>query len=502
VQIPVNSGTSLLAGTPPDPNAAASLGGGVVISTYNRPGSKPGSGRAGISYSINNGQPGTFTDIDISSQVPGEPSRTSFYPQSDGGVCCDQKVVYLPKQDLFVWVILYWPKTTCATNCGPPPASNATFKITQPNRLRVAWATPANIRANSATAFYDAWSYLDLTATNVPGVSTGLGVNNNEWLDYPDVAWSDMYLYVGIDHGKPRFGKIYPGVRIVARLLLADITNPTATVVNYSYSQLFDYNSLAKNHFVQGAPGHMVLAAVDNLSTLTVFTWDDQESSPGLVTGFPAQVPITPVNKRYNSPAPDNTDWVSVSPTGFINGAAYREVGFGTPSPEYLFAFDAGIDEGRGRPQHYVRVETLIPGTYVLGFKISDSGYTASSEYDIWNPDFAFAMAALGSDPSHVTPQIGMTVAIGGGTVGYPQATVGFKDDFVVYQVTASDATQISRFGDYFGTRFIPGAGSVLFATEVYDVKLNPGFGPTCAIVGCTAQMRYVEFGRPVGVNQ
>ncbi|MGZ5021815.1 MAG: hypothetical protein ACXWFY_04830, partial [Chthoniobacterales bacterium] len=82
----------------------------------------------------------------------------------------------------------------------------------------------------------------------------------------------------------------------------------------------------------------------------------------------------------------------------------------------------------------------------------------------------------------------------------YPQFSVGYKDDFVVYQVTNSNATQISRFGDYVCNRPIEGG---LFATEVHDVILKPVpagvTNPTCATVGCTANMRFIEYGRPPG---
>jgi hypothetical protein len=119
------------------------------------------------------------------------------------------------------------------------------------------------------------------------------------------------------------------------------------------------------------------------------------------------------------------------------------------------------------------------------------------AEYDVWNSNYAFAMGALGSDGS----QIGITLAVGGGTVGYAQNSVGYKDDFVVYQVTNSNATQSPlRFGDYFSNRLIPGPeGS--FAAETYDVILGP-LPPgvpsgTCATVGCTAKMRFVQYSRP-----
>ncbi len=192
---------------------------------------------------------------------------------------------------------------------------------------------------------------------------------------------------------------------------------------------------------------------------------------------------------NYTSVAPDGADWLSVSFPGNITGGVYRNLPqFGGPSKEeYLFAFDAGANSGGGRPRAYVRLETLAP---------DGNNYKASEEYDVWNNDYAFAMAALGTDGT----QIGITLAVGGGTLGYPQDSVGYKDDFVVYQVTNSNATQTTRFGDYFCNRPIAGG---LFASEVYDVTLKPlppgVTSGTCATVGCTATMRFVEYGRPPG---
>jgi hypothetical protein len=459
VQIPRNT-TMRSAGVPPDPNAAANAG-GVVLSTYN----------TGISFSTDGGQ--TFTDVDLFNPQPGNPARTSFFPASDGGLCCDQVVVYVPTQNLFVWLLQYWPVVNTAVTPNV---------ITTPNRLRIAWATPAAITAD----FWNAWTYADLTGTNVAGVSSGLGIAANEWLDYPDLAWSDTFLYVGIDQGFPTPGLVYTGRRIVARLSLADMANPAATVVNYAFARLTGSNGLNKTHFVQGAPGRMLVGSLDNSSTLRVFTWRDSEN-----TITPSTVAISQIQQgaTYTSTAPDGSDWVAVSFPGNITGATYRSVipGLGQPSrDEFLFAFDAGVNAGGGRPRSYVRLETVTP---------SGSGYQAISEYDIWNPDYAFAMAGLGTDGT----EIGIALGVGGGTLGYPQFSVGFMNDFVVYQVTASNATQISRFGDYIAPRLIPGAG--LFAVELYDVILNPlppgTTSGTCATVGCTANMRFVEFGRP-----
>jgi hypothetical protein len=200
-------------------------------------------------------------------------------------------------------------------------------------------------------------------------------------------------------------------------------------------------------------------------------------------------VPISQIQQgtSYTSTAPDGSDWLAVSFPGNITGAVFRSVipGLGAQSVgEYLFAFDAGVN-GAGRPRAYLRLETLTP---------DGAGYRAMAEYDVWNSDYAFAMGALGTDGT----EIGISLAVGGGTVGFPQYSVGYKDDFVVYQVTNSNATQTTRFGDYLSNRAIAGG---LFATEVYDVILNalpPGVtSGTCATVGCSARMRFVQYGRP-----
>jgi hypothetical protein len=481
VVIPVNTGTPDADATqiPPDPNAAASMD-GVVLSTYN----------THIKYSTDAGA--TFTDVNIKGPQPGNPSRKTFFPESDGGVCCDQVVVYLPTQNLFVWLLQYNPITACATNCGPPVAMNATYQITQANRVRIAWATPAAIKSN----FWNAWTYADLTGPQ-------LGTTNAEWMDYPDLAWSNTYLYFMIDHGNTTPGKIYGSRRFVARLSLADIANPSATVVNFGYAELTGPSGLDKSHFVQRAPGRMVVGALKDSSTLNIFTWDDNTNS----IPSPASVAISTITRgsSYTSPAPDGADWLAASFPGNITGATYRSVvpGLGVPSQDqYIFAFDAGQNPP-GRPQAYVRLETVTP---------SMSGFQIIEEYDIWNSNYAFAMAALSSDFDPVTnfvlPEVGINIAVGGGTVGYPQMSVGFKNDFVVYQVTSNNATQtakqmngsvVTRFGDYLSARFIEGS-EAQFGAEVYDVKLNPvppGTAPTCLAAGCTDTPRFVRFGRP-----
>lgn len=468
ITIPINT-SQQNAGVPPDPNAGAE-GHGVVLSTFN----------TGISYSLDGGT--SFTNVNLFLPQPSNPSRTSFFPQDDGGLCCDQVVIYIPQRNIFVWLLQYWPVTTCTANCG---TGTPTTVISTPNRLRIAWATPEAIRAD----FWNAWSYCDLTANNRAGVSDGLGTANNEWLDYPDLAFSNTFLYVGIDHGFPTPGQVYTGRRIVARLSLNDMVDTSASVVHYNFAEYTGVNGLNKDHFVQGAPGRMVLGALQDQSTFKVFSWRDDQGSPA-----PAQtIPVSSITTDYTSAAPDGSDWYAVSFPGNVTGATYRQViqfGDNPSREEYLFAFDAGRNTPGGRAQPYVRIETLALISVVLPPFGTFDIFTSFAEYDVWNSDYAFAMAALGTQQE----EIGLALAVGGGTLGYPQFSVGFKNDFVVFLVTGSDATQVSRFGDYLPAR--PIAGSSDFATEVYDVLQNVS-GQICAVGGCRAVMRYVRFGRP-----
>jgi hypothetical protein len=250
--------------------------------------------------------------------------------------------------------------------------------------------------------------------------------------------------------------------------------DPTSTVVNYNFAEYTGSNGLNKTHFVQGAPDRMVTAGLDNQSTLRVFTWED-----GLSSAYVRTMSISSITTAYNETAPDGTDWYSVGFPGNISGATFRD-------GNYLFAFDGGINAPE-RPRAFVRLET-VTAISLIGIPLF---LFASAEYDIWNPDYAFAMAALGTQGN----EIGIGLAVGGGTIGYPQFAVGYKDDFVVYTVTASNATQISRFGDYFSVRPIPGSEDAGFAAESYDVLQNVA-GQTCAMSGCRAVARYTEFSR------
>jgi len=109
-------------------------------------------------------------------------------------------------------------------------------------------------------------------------------------------------------------------VRTFARLSLADIANPAAGVINYGFAELTGSSGLNKTHFVQGAPGRMVVGSLDSTSQLRIFTWLDSSNS---ITANTVGITQITQGANYTSVAPDGVDWLAVSFPGNITGAAY-----------------------------------------------------------------------------------------------------------------------------------------------------------------------------------
>jgi hypothetical protein len=479
VEIVTNTGGGPYGGFPPDPDAAGANPTQIAMYTAN----------TGVSYSIDNGK--TFTTVNLTSLVdPTNPARTSFFPQSDGGVCCDQSVIYVPSVNIFVWLLQYWPA---------PIGTSGGKTVTGPNRLRIAWATPAAIKSD----FIHAWTYTDLTSATF-----GIG---NDWMDYPDISFSDKYLYVGVDHGLTNTGSVYSQRRIVDRMSLSDMVGPGSTVGGSAIQPT--YNGIFQNHFIQNSHDTMFWSALPDTSTLAVFSWPDSSNSASIHT-----VNISSYsNSNFTVNAPDNQDW-DTAPQSELGGARTQiqvlcpPGGTCPPSDFLYFAFSAGITTGR--PYPYVRVE-----------KINTANFSLISELDIWNSSYAFATAALGSPLNGGNDEVSISLATGGGG-NYANNAVGFLNDFVVYVTTDSTATQTAynldssgnivknssgnptyhtRYGDYFDARdsYVPtasGSGGSGYATLGYAIQQGAP-GKNCAQTGCSTNLHYIIWGRPGELN-
>jgi hypothetical protein len=109
--------------------------------------------RAG--YSTNDGR--TFNSLSLF-------GPSAVFPSAAGGFCCDQVVIYAPQVDRVFWLLQY--------------ANDANGE----NTIRLAWASPASIKANAT-----AWSYIDYNSKALVGAGN--------CLDQPHVGLAPTYSH-------------------------------------------------------------------------------------------------------------------------------------------------------------------------------------------------------------------------------------------------------------------------------------------------------------------
>ena len=472
-------------GLPPDPSVAGATPGGFAMFTAN----------TAVAFSTDRGA--TFTTVNLTQAAgfsdPSNPARTDFFPEVDGGLCCDQVMHYIPGRNLLVWLLQYWSP---AINVG------GVAQLGQ-NRLRIAFATPEAAAAN----FLYAWSWFDVSPTTL-GDTTA-----TSWMDYPDLAHSNDWLYINVDHGLWNAGldangnvigqQVFNARKWFVRASLNDMASG-AGQINLVYYEATGKNGLVKAHFAQSSPDAMYFAALPDSSTLSVFADPDATGTVPTptdikITSYCGTSATNPCD--YSVTAPDNLNW-NVAPHGVLAAATVvptvfcPPAGCTGPNPRHVyFGFDGGRNATAGRAFPYVRVA-----------KVNVATSTLVSELDIWNPDFAFATPAFTTRPGPGNEQVAISLAVGGGG-RYADNAVGFIGDFEVFMTTNSDTTQSTigasptvRYGDYFSVRnawggVYPAGQGIGYSTLAYSVNRAVAAN-ACSVSGCNVNFQYVLFGR------
>ncbi|MBI3677852.1 MAG: hypothetical protein HY243_14685 [Proteobacteria bacterium] len=435
---------------PPDPSTAVASVAGVVLSTAN----------SYLLYSKDDGQ--TFTQID----------PTTIFPQDDGGLCCDQVIIYNPGQDLFFWLLQY-----SATAGGT-------------NRLRIAYAHPADLIANP-----NSWNWFDVTQATVKSAGG---------LDYPDIAFTNSYLYVNVN-GSDATGAI--GGLIVARFKLSEIVaGGPINGAMFGPGQSTDMGLATASRLSQNSPDAMYWAGHIDNSDLEVFRWADTSD---FINGH-STVVNTYCSTDFAILAPDGQQWLDnkrAAGTGAIVAATRQTAAqTGKSHGEVWFGWAAARDDAscsNGRPQPYVDI-----------VHVDDTTLDTVGEYDIWNTPYAFSYPSLATAPNG---DIGVSVAYGGPN-DYATSTVGYLGDYVVYYVEPSDATftyqdqdsmgapafdtngnpvLVTRFGDMFAVRN-SGSSGTWFSSLGYNYKfVDPTMSTDCNTApGCTYRVHYEQWQR------
>ena len=449
----------LFSGIPPDMSGASSsnctfgeLGGllcrDLVVMT----------GNTFLAYSTDGGQ--TFPSAQI--VRPGN----VYSDTPDGGFCCDQVMQYVPSIDRYVWLI----QTTRAT-IGLDAKNNP---ILGPNRLRIALASPASLRASGALA----WTYYDIT-------SATLGIGNN-WLDYPDLTVGNNFLYFSVDQ--------VGGGLIVGRLPLADLAAGVATTLQFTDQA--NRGTAYGAHLSQSAGDGVYWAGHNKTDNIRVFRMPE---SGNFYFWQSLQLPYSWNKTDFVSNAPDNLDWLGFRfPSPAVIGAARRGGNFN----DVWFAWSAGRDSAFAQPH----IELLRLN------RNADGSVSSPVQTQIWNATTAFQYPSLASNGNG---NLAVGLGWGGNSTQYGSFAVGIWGDYTVYYLEPSDLTSAyvafdtstppkpftqPRWGDYITVR---GAANPRapnqFTSFGYSVKRDPTDRDSCkntttGRTGCRYEPQFFRF--------
>ena len=403
--------TSVFAGSPsfstvdePSLGAADDAGGKAVLYT--------GNWYAGVSN--NGGSSGSFSFM----------NPFTLFPASAGGFCCDQRAIYDPSRNLFIWLLQYGTTGGCSAATPPVCTGNNIYRIAVSNG-------PAGLLGGS-------WCYYDFSPQSL-GMPAGLQ------FDYPHIALSNNFVYFSANS---YLSRSVAGTDWRQSSIVRIPLDPLVTCAGYTFSYLnvtdhYDFT------LAQGATDTMYFASINSTSSVRIYKWAE---SSGTIFLFDRNVSSWTAG---GSPCtdPGGVDWCSRSgnggrsSTGWINQNPGRAQG-----PTAVgFMWNAAACTNRqtcgfNRPFPYVRV-----------LRFDQSNLNLINEPDIWNPSYAFQFPSVGVD---ARGHLGGTMFWGGGSF-FPTLVAFIWDDFTCdpyacgwenYGAVGSTASN-ANWGDYLDTR-------------------------------------------------
>ena len=360
-------------------------------------------------------------------------SWTNIDPSADmSDFCCDQDVIYVPSQSIFVWERL------------------GVNESGSQGRIRLSVSTEA-----SSWLFSDFHTY-DLNSAWA-----------NQWFDYPQLAVSNNYLYVTANLFTFPLETGTWQRTVILRIPLGPLkTGGQYTYSYFSSSTTGFFNSARSGFFpVQGATdtmywgAHVACGFLQSNQCVRVYKWQEGTDWSS-ITSADVQVPsFSVVDRNAHCPSPDGGDACA--------RADSRIVGAWVANHSIGFVWEANSDSNHPMP-------------YVDAARIDEQSMTLLDSPILWNSNYAWL---YGYVSPNARGDLGIVTFCSGATSGscsYPTFVAGVfigtasQSPWDLYRVSEStngpsqtclQATTKPCWGDYVRVRPFGGNGNVWIAS-------------------------------------
>lgn len=362
-----------------------------------------------------------------------------FGTDPDSGFCCDQRTVYVPSHDLTIWVLQYKYSSTTLKN------THRIAVCRGRDRLRAA-STNSN------------WTFVDYTPND-------MGFGSRRWLDYPDLAYSNSWLFVSanvFDNSNSFQGSV------VWRISLDDLRDEAATPSWwYRTSSTIGGSSY---RFAQGAPADRIwFASLLDSTTVRVFLWNDSTTA---VLSYDRTVSSFRYGATASATGPDGRDWAG-------HGVATDRVHTGFALANEIGFLWGCAQNPPARQMPYVRVAR---------FRASDA--VLIDQEDIANQSLGFLYPATCGNQFG---EVGCVLAVGGGSA-YPHVSAFIIDAYQGWNSITTHAMSsgthgpaTNRWGDYYSVQVHP---------QHPHTWIAAGAAQNGGTAGANSEPRFAWFGR------
>jgi hypothetical protein len=365
-------------------------------------------------YSTDGGA--TFHDLDPSSDFSSGPAATT---SNNERFCCDQRVIYSRAADLFIWV----RQTDIGTN--------------GENRLRVAVATPTEIRTSAGAT----WHAFDLTPYTLYDNGRSPAYN----FDFPSVAVDQHDFFLSVNLWRGQAASQYFVASALIRIALSTLSAHQGLAGGAYLGQPCETLKVAQNSSTSA-----FFACMKDTSDIRAFAWDDASGSYAW-----RDDPIWTHGTDYDSYLPGTNgqargrNWL-----GLLSKINDGISGATVTRSQTTYVFTAG----RGDGFNQLHIEIL---------RVSNSDLALLRQDYVWNPDYVFVYPDVATNSNN---EIGLIFSWGGDTQ-WVHSGIGFLTGNEVFVNASPDG---AASGAHYSTIGVDEPNERVFVAGVFWAPQNP----------------------------